>query len=116
MIAARTPMKFLAAFAVVAVAGAASATEFESNGHSTEVRYHDLDLSKKADQRRLNARIKRAAAKVCPASTRNEAAKCQTVAMAHVRAPIDAASARANGEGGEVYAVKSVDQPMGAAH
>lgn len=109
-------VKCLAAIAAVAVAGTASATTFESNGHSTEVRYHDLDLSKKADQHKLNARIKRAAAKVCPSQDSNEAKRCQAVAVAHVRAPIEAAIAKANGQGGAVYAEKGESKPVGAAH
>lgn len=108
--------KFLAVIATVAIAGAASATTFESNGHSTQVRYNDLDLSKKADQHKLNARIKRAAAKVCPAQDRNEVARCQAVAMAQVRAPIMAAIAKANAQGGAVYADKGAEKPVGAAH
>ena len=109
-------MKFLAAVAAVAVAGTASATSFESNGRSREVRYHDLDLSKKGDQRKLNARIKRAAANVCATQDSNDAKRCQAAAMAHVRAPIDAAIARANGQGNAVYAQKGEGKPAGAAH
>lgn len=90
----------LAAMAAMAAAGTASAIEFESNGKSVEVSYHDLDLSKTSDQRVLNARIRRAAAKVCPLNDTTAAIeKCQQVAAAHVRGAVDLAVAKAqNGE------------------
>src|SRR3546814_14659673 len=46
-------IKFAAAIAAMGAAGTASAIEFESNGKSVEVSYHDLDLSKTSDQREI---------------------------------------------------------------
>src|SRR3546814_10721892 len=43
-------IKFAAAIAAMGAAGTASSIEFESNGKSVEVSYHDLDLSKTSDQ------------------------------------------------------------------
>ena len=111
-----TAIKFatvLTMIAALGAAGAASATEFESNGKSVEVRYQDLDLSKKADQRALNARIKRAAAKVCTTGESSAAIrKCQAVAAAHVRSEVELAIAKA--QNGERYADARKDKPAGA--
>ncbi|AMK22421.1 UrcA family protein [Sphingobium sp. SJ10-10] len=113
-----TAIKFAAALATIAalgVAGTASAIEFESNGKSVEVSYHDLDLSKKSDQRILNVRIKRAAAKVCPTSDATAAiAKCQQVAAAHVRNSVELAVAKA--QSGERFADMGKEKPVGAGN
>ena len=111
-------VKFAPVFAAVALlgaAGTASATGFESNGKSVEVSYHDLDLSKKDDQRVLNARIKRAAAKVCPTTDTTAAIKkCQQVATAHVRGSVELAVARA--QNGERYADMGKEKPVGVGN
>lgn len=109
-------VKLIAAFAMVAAGtAAASATEFESNGKSVEVSYHDLDLSKKSDQRALNGRIKRAAEKVCPTNDTSAAIKkCQAVAAAHVRSSVELAIAKA--QNGERYADMGKDKPLGAGN
>lgn len=105
----------VAAIATLGIAGAASASEFVSNGKTAEVRYHDLDLTKKSDQRALNARINRAAAKVCADSgTSAVFKKCQAVAAAHVRKPVELAIAKA--QNGERYAEMGTEKPIGAAH
>ncbi|WP_313806329.1 UrcA family protein [Sphingobium sp.] len=113
-----TAIKFAAAFAAIAAlgaAGSASAIEFESNGKSVEVSYHDLDLSKKGDQRLLDARIKRAAEKVCPTSDSSAAIrKCQQVAAAHVRSSVELAIAKA--QSGERYADMGKEKPVGAGN
>ena len=102
-------VKFAPVFAAVALlgaAGTASATEFESNGK---------DLSKKDDQRVLNARIKRAAAKVCPTTDTTAAIKkCQQVATAHVRGSVELAVARA--QNGERYADMGKEKPVGVGN
>ena len=114
-----TATKILAAMSAAALlgaAGTANATSFESNGRTTEVRYHDLDLTKEAGQRALNARIKRAAAKVCPAQNSNEAKKCQTVAIANLRAPVNAAIAKAQSRSQERFAQASEEKVPGAGN
>lgn len=112
---ATTFIAALAAVAALGTAGAASATEFESNGKTFEVHYGDLDLSQKAGQRALNARVKRAAAKVCPADASATAVKkCQIAAIAHVRASMDSAIARA--ETGDRLAGMSKEKAVGAAN
>lgn len=78
---------------------------FQSNGRTVEVRYGDLDLGKKADQRTLTARINSAAGKVCAARTVRESRSCQLLAIEQVRAPVAAAIARA--QSGERYAAAS---------
>lgn len=108
-------IKLIAAFAMVAAGTAASATEFESNGKTVEVSYHDLDLSKKSDQRVLNSRIKRATEKVCPTNDIGAAVKkCQAVAAAHVRNSVELAIAKA--QNGERYADMGKEKPLGVAN
>jgi len=74
--------KFAPAFAAIVAlgaAGAASATEFQSNGKTVEVNYHDLDLSSAKGQNMLKGRIWRAAWKVCAdGATSAEMKKCQS--------------------------------------
>ncbi|WP_242130299.1 UrcA family protein [Sphingobium sp. Sx8-8] len=109
--------KMIAAFAMLAAgtAGTAYATEFESNGITSNVHYQDLDLSKAADQRALNARIRRAAVKVCPDNVSATAVKkCQIAAIAHVRGDMETAIARA--ETREHYADRGHDAPLGAGN
>ncbi|APL94515.1 UrcA family protein [Sphingobium indicum] len=108
-------IKFAAAIAAMGAAGTASAIEFESNGKSVEVSYHDLDLSKTSDQRVLNARIRRAAAKVCPLNDNTAAfEKCQQVAAAHVRGAVELAIAKAGN--GERFADRGKEKPVGAGN
>ena len=59
-----------AAAAAPAIASAAApvASPGDKITQSTVVRYYDLDLSKPADAARLYARIRHAAARVCPSS------------------------------------------------
>ncbi|HKT75681.1 MAG TPA: UrcA family protein [Sphingobium sp.] len=103
------------AAAVVATAAPASAEEFISNGRTTEVHYKDLDLSKDADRHMLDLRIKRAAVRVCPERNLRASRACQLAAIEHVREPIYAAIAKANGKPGEAFADKGSDKPVGAA-
>ncbi len=93
------PVKTIAivAFATLSLAaGSASAETFQSNGRTSEVRFGDLDLSRQADQKVLDARIARAASKVCSARDLSETMMCRSAAIAQVRAPVAAAIARAN--------------------
>ena len=64
------PLMLLGAAAAVAPAIASAAAPVASPGdtitQSTVVSFHDLDLSKPADAARLYARIRQAAARVCP--------------------------------------------------
>lgn len=95
----------LCSLAAMGVAARADIIPFESNGRVVEVDYRDLDLGKKADQQELNARIRRAAVKVCPARTVQESRSCQLTAIDHIREPIAAAIARAQSD--SRYAVAS---------
>lgn len=108
--ARRAILAALAAVVLTGTAAHAGAIPFESNGRTADVRHDDLDLSKPADQRRLNTRIRRAAARVCPALTVRETRACQTVAMNHVREPIAAAIAKAQGQGASQLAEASKDK------
>lgn len=108
--------KILALLAVAAgVSAPAAADEFLSNGRTTAVRYQDLDLSKDTDQRELEARIRRAAVKVCPDRTLRGSRACQLLAIEHVRAPIYAAIAKAKGTPGPAFADKGEVKPVGAS-
>lgn len=92
------PLKTLsiAVFAAASlIAGSASAETFMSNGRTFEVRFGDLDLSQAADQRELQSRIGRAAGRVCGSRDLAEATRCRSAAIAHVKAPVAAAIARA---------------------
>ena len=66
------PLMLLGAAAAVAPGIASAAAPAASPGamitESKVVRYYDLDLSKPADAARLYARIRHAAARVCPSS------------------------------------------------
>lgn len=108
-------LPFLAAAAVAGTAAQASSEEFLSNGRTMEVRYKDLDLSKEADRRQLDARIRRAAVRVCPDRTLRGARACQLSAIDNVRAPIEAAIAKANARSGAAFADAGTDQPVNAA-
>lgn len=113
-----TNAKMIAAFATLAAlgsAGVANAAEFESNGKTVEVRYHDLDLSQAKGQRALNGRINRAAANVC-ADYKVTAAvqKCQRQAAAHVRKDVELAIAKSQGTAR--YADLGKDKPVGAGN
>jgi len=107
--------KFAPAFAAIVAlgaAGAASATEFQSNGKTVEVNYHDLDLSSAKGQNMLKGRIWRAAWKVCAeGATSAEMKKCQSVAAAHVRSSVELAVAKA--QSGERYADMNKEKPVG---
>lgn len=92
----------LASIALIASASAASAEDFQSNGHRTSVRFGDLDLSSQAHQRQLRNRIARAATKVCASRDLGAMAACKAQTIAHVEAPVAAAIARA--DTGERYA------------
>lgn len=109
-------LPMLAAAVVAGTATQASSEEFQSNGRTMEVRYKDLDLTKAADRRELDVRIRRAAVKVCPDRTLRGSRACQLSAIDHVRAPIEAAIAKANARPGEALADAGADMPMGAAH
>lgn len=85
-----------AAAALALGAGAASATDFESNGKTMDVHHGDLDLSRPADQARLKARIARAVARTCAEYQGGAAAKCRRLAVAQVRVPVETAIARAS--------------------
>ncbi|PJG47280.1 UrcA family protein [Sphingobium sp. LB126] len=107
--------KIIAAAALLGVAGTASAVEFQSNGKTADVRYHDLDLSSAKGQNALKWRIWRAAWKVCKHGTRDsEIKECQSVAAAHVRSSVELAIAKANN--GERYADMAKDKPLGAGN
>lgn len=108
-----TPIALLSAGALLPLS-AASAEPFISNGQNFEVRYGDLNLASKADQRELRGRLFQAARKVCAAEPANAIQKCRSGALAHVRAPVAAAIAAA--ERGERLAVKDTDAKVAMAH
>lgn len=85
-----------AAFALTAgAAGATGINDFKSNGRSAEVYHGDLDLTK-ADQRsHLQARISRAASRVCATRDLAEQQACRKLAVAQVQPRVSAAIARA---------------------
>ncbi|BAV66206.1 UrcA family protein [Sphingobium cloacae] len=86
----------IAVFAAASIiATSASAETFISNGRTFEVRFGDLDLSQASDQKELQDRIGRAASRVCSSPNLTEANRCRSNAIAHVKAPIAAAIARA---------------------
>jgi len=101
------------AAALMGTAAAANNIPFESNGRTVEVDYKDLDLSKKADQRTLTQRIRRAAVKVCPGRTVGETRACQLSALNNVREPIAAAIAKAHGPDAGQFAAVSKDKVPG---
>ena len=89
---------------VLSVSAQADVFPFESNGRTAEVRYQDLNLGNKADRHELDVRIRRAAVKVCRDRTVQRSRACQLAAIDHVRAPLEAAIAKANGAAKEQLA------------
>lgn len=92
------PFKTLSitAFAAASlIAGSANAETFMSNGRTFEVNFGDLDLSRVADQKELQARIGKAASKVCSGTSLQESSRCRSAAIAHVQTPVASAIARA---------------------
>lgn len=108
-----TPIALLSAGALLPLS-AADAESFVSNGQNFEVRYGDLNLARKGDQRELRGRLFQAARKVCAAEPADTISKCRSAALAHVRAPVAAAIARA--ERGERLAVKDTETKVPSAH
>ena len=106
----------LSAIALTGAAAQASVIPFESNGRTVEVRYDDLDLSKKDDQRALTLRVRRAAAKVCPGRTVQDVRSCQISAIDHVREPVAIAIAKAQTQDASRYAEVGKDKVPGAGH
>jgi UrcA family protein len=92
----------LTAIASLAAAGSASASEFQSNGRTTEVRYHDLNLAGVAGQKELQRRIRAASSRVCVNVDLAMMRACSERARENVEAPIASAIARA--ATGERYA------------
>ncbi|MEA3391240.1 UrcA family protein [Sphingobium sp. CCH11-B1] len=87
-----------ASIALALTAGAASATEinaFQSNGRTAEVYHGDLDLTKADQRQHLQARISRAAGRVCSNGTLAEQQACRKLAVAQVQSRVSAAIARA---------------------
>ncbi|WP_051749926.1 UrcA family protein [Sphingobium chlorophenolicum] len=96
-------MKLLSMFITVlplCVAATASASEFESNGRTAEVRFQDLDLTQPQGQRALKMRIKKASWQVCRSSQDAASAmKCRDLAEEHVRDSVELAIVKAqNGQ------------------
>lgn len=108
-------MVAVSACALMSAAAMASSIPFESNGRTVEVGYQDLDLAKKADQRELTLRIRRAAVKVCPGRSVQESRSCQLAALDHVREPMAAAIASAKGRDAGQFAEVSKDKVPGSA-
>ena len=102
--------------ALMSTGAQAGGIPFESNGRTVEVRYQDLDLSKKADQRELKVRIRRAAVKVCPGRTLQDVRSCQLAAYDHVRAPVVAAIAKAQTQDAGRYAEAAKEKAAGAGN
>ncbi|MDX3900342.1 MAG: UrcA family protein [Sphingobium sp.] len=96
----------LSAAASLAFAGSASAGEFQSNGRTSVVRFHDIDLADAAGQKELNRRIRAAAKRVCVSADAATMQACRDAAIDHVEAPIASAIARA--ATGERYAAQDV--------
>ncbi|WP_336971790.1 UrcA family protein [Sphingobium aromaticiconvertens] len=92
----------LTALASLAAAGSANAGEFESNGRTAAVRYHDINLSDAAGQKELQRRIRSASNRVCVSADTRTMAACRKLALDHVKAPVASAIARA--ATGERYA------------
>ncbi|MBB3980879.1 UrcA family protein [Sphingobium fontiphilum] len=97
----------IAALSMIAVAGAANAAEFVSNGQTSEVRHGDLKLNTASGQKELDRRIRAAASRVCAVGTLEDRMTCRKLAVANVQAPVAAAIARA--ETGERYAEAGTD-------
>lgn len=89
----------LTTIASLAAAGSANAGEFQSNGRTTAVRYHDIDLTNAVGQKELRRRIRVASNRVCASNDRSQMQACSKKALEHVEAPVASAIARAaNGE------------------
>ena len=115
----RTGGAMLAALSATVLMGAAaqaSVIPFESNGRTIDVRYDDLDLSKKSGQQELNARIRRAAVKVCPGRTMQDLRSCQIAAVDHVREPVAIAIAKAQGQDASRFVEVGKDKVPGAGN
>ena len=105
--------KIIAAAALLGVAGTASAVEFQSNGKTAEVSYHDLDLSSAKGQNALKWRIWRGAGKACKHRTQDSEVNEWQLGAA-VRSSVELAIAKANN--GERYADMAKDKPLGAGN
>lgn len=92
----------LTAIASLAAAGSANAGEFQSNGRTTVVRYHDINLADAAGQKELQRRINAASSRVCANSDLAIKQACSERARENVEAPVASAIARA--ATGERYA------------
>lgn len=92
----------LTAAASLAFAGSASAGEFQSNGRTSVVRYHDINLADAAGQKELQRRIRVAAKRVCVSADSATMQACRDAALDHVEAPVATVIARA--ATGERYA------------
>lgn len=92
----------LTAIASLAAVGNANAGEFESNGHTSVVRYHDINLADAAGQKELQRRIHIATKQVCIRADAATMQACRKMALDHVKAPVASAIARA--ATGERYA------------
>jgi UrcA family protein len=113
MFAATKTLSAVAAIALTAVAGVASAQE--PLVRTMEVRYGDLDLAQKAGQNQLEARISRAANKVCTnPSTREVDAGCRWNARQGAKARVAAVIARASTS--ERYAAADAKIAVGAGN
>ncbi|WP_022681121.1 UrcA family protein [Sphingobium bisphenolivorans] len=102
------------ACALMSSTALANSIPFESNGRTVEVSYQGLDLSKKADQRELTLRVRRAAVKVCPAPTVSASRACQLSALDNVRAPLAAAIASAQAREASRFAEVDKDKAPAA--
>lgn len=114
----RSGRALLAALSVSVAVGTAQASvfPFESNGRTVDVRYDDLDLSNKAGQQELTARVRRAAIKVCPGRTMQDLRTCQIAAVDHVREPMAVAIAKAQGQDASRFAEVGKDKVPGSGN
>jgi UrcA family protein len=92
----------LTAIASLAAVGNANAGEFESNGRTSVVRYHDINLADAGGQKELERRIRVATKQVCTSPDSATMQACRKVALDQVKAPVARAIARA--ATGERYA------------
>lgn len=92
----------LTAIASLAAAGSANAGEFQSNGRTSIVRYHDINLADAAGQKELERRIRIASKQVCAHPDTATMQSCRNAALDNVEAPVARAIARA--ATGERYA------------
>lgn len=104
------PVKMFAALPIAAAlltgASVASAAAPQAQAKTVEVRFGDLNLADKADQRRLHNRIARATMNVCMDASRKVDAQCRWETSQRVKAPVAQAIARA--ENGERFADASI--------